>query len=100
MTTLIHELSAIKAVAVRGISAGRSGSNDTTWSTWESICYNLAFNPFLANIPDPVPLLQIFAERYRVGTLSPSKAKVKARTVEGALRAVGQTMDTLRYQDP
>jgi hypothetical protein len=35
-----------------------------------------------------------------VGTLAPSHAQVKARTVEGALRAVGQTMASLGFPDP
>jgi hypothetical protein len=47
-----------------------------------------------------MPLLQIFASRYRVGTLSPSRTAVKSRTVEGALRSVGQTIATLGYRDP
>jgi hypothetical protein len=47
-----------------------------------------------------MPLLQIFAARYRVGTLAPSHNAVKARTVEGALRAIGQTFASLGYKDP
>jgi len=47
-----------------------------------------------------MPLLQIFAARYRVGTLAPSCSHVKARTVEGALHAVGQTFASLGYSDP
>jgi hypothetical protein len=47
-----------------------------------------------------MPLLQIFAIRYRMGTLSPSRATVTSRTVEGALRSVGQTIATLGFRDP
>jgi hypothetical protein len=35
-----------------------------------------------------------------MGTLAPSKHAVKARTVEGALCAIGQTFASLGYQDP
>jgi hypothetical protein len=49
---------------------------------------------------DPLPLLQIYASRYRVGAIAPSGSPVKARTVEAALRAVGQTFTALGYKDP
>jgi hypothetical protein len=47
-----------------------------------------------------MPLLQIFASRYRVGTLAPSHSPVKSRTVEVALCAVGQMFTALGHQDP
>ncbi len=52
------------------------------------------------SIDDPMPLLQIYAARYRVGAIAPSRSPVKARTVEAALRAVGQTFSALGYRDP
>jgi hypothetical protein len=47
-----------------------------------------------------MPILQIFAHRYRLGSLAPSGSPVKARTVEAALRAVGQTFSVLGQADP
>jgi len=47
-----------------------------------------------------MPILQIFAHRYRLGSLAPSGSPVKARTVEAALRAVGQTFSILGQADP
>ncbi len=75
-------------------------STDTGWCIWEQFCLDLACDPFLVDIADPAPLLQIFAERYRVGTLAPSHSHVKARTVESALRSIGQTLASLGFQDP
>jgi len=47
-----------------------------------------------------MPLLQIYAHRYRVGQVAPSGSPVKARTVEAALRTVGQTLALLGHTDP
>jgi hypothetical protein len=45
-------------------------------------------------------LLQLFANRYRDGILALSHTQVRARTVEGALRAVGQSFASLGLPDP
>jgi hypothetical protein len=45
-------------------------------------------------------LLQLFAYRYRTSVLAPSGSPVKSRTVEDALRAVGQTFSALGCADP
>jgi hypothetical protein len=72
----------------------------TAWSTWAAFCHTLHQDPWLSDIDDPIPILQIYANRYRVGTLAPSGSPVKARTVEAALRAVGQTYAALGFPDP
>jgi hypothetical protein len=97
---LQYELGLIKAAAKKGVTAGNSGATDTAWSVWTSFCQDLYCDPLLQDIQDPLPLLQIFAQRYRVGTISPSRSPVKSRTVEGALQAVGQTFASLGYADP
>jgi hypothetical protein len=97
---LSGELSAIKKAARFGISSSRIEGNDTSWNTWVAFCHSIHQDPWLLHIDDPMPLLQIYAERYRVGNIAPSSSPVKARTVEAALRAVGQTFSALGYQDP
>lgn len=57
-------------------------------------------DPTFADTDDPVPLLRLFAHRYRDGTLAPSGASVRSRTVESALRSVGQTLAELGLPDP
>jgi hypothetical protein len=57
-------------------------------------------DPYLKTWADPVPILQVFGERYRDGRLAPLKNPVKARTVEDALRAVGQAHARLGPPDP
>jgi hypothetical protein len=48
---------------------------------------------------DAIYFLLVFATRYRDGTLAKSRRPVRARTVEDAVRAVGQTMAMLGAPD-
>jgi hypothetical protein len=43
----------------------RTTSNATTWDIWSEFCIDLHIDPQLTTITDPIPLLQIFANRYR-----------------------------------
>ena len=56
--------------------------------------------PSLSTVRDPIPYLQIFARRYRDGRLAPSGRQVRSRTVEDALRSVGQAFSALGAPDP
>jgi len=83
-----------------GISSSRSNSTCTTWLLWEDFCRSLTLDPTGADIPDPIPLLQVFAHRYRTGEISPSQSAVRGHTVGDALRAIGQTMAHMGFDDP
>jgi hypothetical protein len=83
-----------------GVSTQRASATDTTWTTWEAFCADLNIDPTLQTTPDPVLPLQLFALRYRRGEISPSKSKVRGKTVGDALRAVGQTLANMGYSDP
>jgi len=96
----LRELSLIKETSTLGISYSRRGANETSWDVWCTFCQDLHIDPFLSQLDDPIPLLQIFAHRYRDGTVAPSGAAVRSRTVEGALRAVGQAFSSLGCMDP
>lgn len=98
--TLQRELCTGKADAATGISSNRHSSNNTFWALWSIFYQELCQDSYLSTCPHPTPLLQVFANRYRMGIISPSGAKVQARTVEGALRTVGQTLATLGLPDP
>jgi hypothetical protein len=45
-------------------------------------------------------VLQVFATRYRSGEIAPGGNVTRSRTVEAALRAIGQTMANVGAQDP
>ena len=87
--------------AVRsGVTAQRAAGADTHWQLWSDFCDELAVDALLSNLQDPVALLQVFAQRYRTGTIAPKSKPVRSRTVEDALRSVGQTFAGLGKPDP
>jgi len=49
---------------------------------------------------DPVPLLLLFAQRLRSGTVSPRRRPMRSRNVEDTLRAVGQAYAGMGAADP
>jgi hypothetical protein len=83
-----------------GVTSQRAKAMDNYWSRWDSFCMAHNIDPYLRNWADPVPILQVFGERYRDGRLVPLKKPVKSRTVEDALRAVGQAHARLGALDP
>jgi len=94
------ELSTIKQIAATGVAQRSFNSSDNTWHLWTNFCIDLHCDPHLSTLDDPIPLLQVFAHRYRIGTLAPSGAQVRSRTVEGALRTIGQAFASLGCPDP
>jgi hypothetical protein len=64
---------------------------DRYWTVWYDFCVQYDLDPFLRHTTDPVPYLQIFGDKYRRGELSLSGKAVASRTVEDALRLIGQT---------
>jgi hypothetical protein len=70
------------------------------WQLWHNFCCELNQDSLLYDVHDPIPLLMVFARRYRTGVIAPSGAPVRARTVEEALHSVGQTLALLGFRDP
>jgi len=70
------------------------------WDIWRSFCHTINVHPHLQEVDDQIPPLQLFAQRYRTGSLAPSGTQVSARTVEAALRAVGQALAAMGFRDP
>jgi hypothetical protein len=54
------------------------------------LCRSHYPDPFLFDLANPVPILQVFATRYRSGEIAPRGQPVRAGTVDDALHAVGQ----------
>ena len=94
-----HFLSAQTAIR-NCVSVHRASAADGHWYSWENFCRLLALDPFCSNIEDPIPIFQAFAAGYRAGDYAPSGRQVRSRTVEDALRAVGQTIALLGPRDP
>jgi hypothetical protein len=83
-----------------GVTAKRANATDKHWGHWEQFCLDHNVDPYLQAWEDPVPIVQVFGERYRNGRLAPLHNTVKYRTVEEALRAVGQAHARLGGPDP
>lgn len=101
--SLLHELGvdwrAVQQATQSRVSVRRNTSASSAWGLWSAFCSTIGADTELLP-PDPVPILQIFAQRLRAGTLSPSGRCVKSRTVEDTLRGVGQTYASLGAVDP
>jgi hypothetical protein len=87
---LLSDLGLVQEAIKLGVTAQRAKAQDKHWERWDAFCLEHHIDPFLKTYRDPIPILQIFAQRYRDGRIAPSKMQVKSRTVEDALRAVGQ----------
>lgn len=82
-----------------GVTTQRAKAQDKHWDRWDAFCVEHHIDPFLRTFTDPIPILQIFAQRYRDGRLAPSQMQVRSRTVEDAIRAVGQKFARLGAKD-
>jgi hypothetical protein len=68
------------------------------WAIWLDICTEHHVDPLLAFFGichRPNPILTSLAQRYRNGCLAKNGLPVRSRSVEHALRAIGQTMASL-----
>ena len=83
-----------------GVVADRGRADVRCWTKWQEFCSSLGVTPFLGTLHDPIPLLQVFARRVRIGVLAHNGGKVRSRTAEAYLRAVGQTFARLGLGDP
>ncbi len=82
-----------------GVVSSRATAADRHWDIWLAFSDALGIDPGLQHFHDPVPVLQVFAARYRDGRLAPGGLPVRARTVEDALRSVGQMFASLGTKD-
>lgn len=70
------------------------------WTQWTIFCNELAIDPLLETVENPIPILQVFAKRVQEGVLAAGGAPVRARTAEDYLRFVGQTFQGVGSPDP
>ena len=94
------DLSTVQKEMQSCVTPEYSRKKDGHWILWIDFCVSQAINPFLTGIQDPIPYLQVFAQRYRDGRIAPGKKAVRSRTVSDALRSVGQKFSRLGSPDP
>ena len=83
-----------------GVTVKRSKADNNMWHRWCAYCESLGLDSLLSNISDPVPIVQVFARRLRSGVLAPRGEQIRHKSVEGYLRAVGQTFAAVGAPDP
>jgi hypothetical protein len=93
------DFSTVQEAIRAGVVPGRAAAADHHWQRWVDYCQSIHSDPWLYEIDDPVPILQVFGARYRDGRIAPCHRTVRSRTVEDALRAVGQTFARVGAQD-
>jgi len=98
--SFLDDLRAAEHAVSFGVTAARSTAADTHWRLWSNFCSELAVDPLLQDVEDPVVLLQVYLHRYRTGTIAPRKHRVRYRTAEDAVRSVGQTFAAMGSPDP
>ena len=94
------DLYALPGDVARGVCPSRVVAAQNTWTVWTTFCRSLNIDPGLGGITNPLPVLLIFARRYRDGRLAPAGHPVLAHTAEDAVRQVGQAFAVLGLRDP
>jgi hypothetical protein len=83
-----------------GVTGKRAKAVDAHWRRREQFRLENNIDPFMRRCDDPIPILQVFAQRYRDGILAPPRHNaVRSDTVSDAVRAVGQTFARLGARD-
>jgi hypothetical protein len=82
------------------VSHHRGAAQNSAWTLWSSFCQGLGLDAYLSAVPDKLPFLLLFAHSYRHGHGAPGGHPVRSRTVEDAVRAVGQAFASLGAVDP
>lgn len=93
------DLGLVQEATRNGVTPGCARAHDKHWERWDTFCVEHKLDPFLRNHADPLPILQVFGQRYRDGRIAPSGRTVRAQTVEDALRAVGQKCTSVGAKD-
>ena len=83
-----------------GFSVCRATAVDSHWTKWSYFCAKVALDPLLVAYKDPVPILNAFAWDYQTGNIVPNSRGVQSRTVEGAVRLIGQAIAMMGAKDP
>ena len=83
-----------------GVVPAYSIKKDGHWNIWLEYCRTHKLDPFLHGIKDKVAILQVFGRRFRVGKIAPRGKRVMSKSVQDAVRSVGQGFTVLGADDP
>jgi hypothetical protein len=82
-----------------GVTAKRAKAAEAHWAIWETFCLEHNIDPFVRNCDDLIPIIQVFAQRYRDSRGAPNRNAVRSGTVEDAVRVLGQAFTQLGGTD-
>ena len=94
------DLIAVQEAIINGVTTKTARSKDAHWKIWIDFCIEIGIDPFLRQFSDPLPFLQVFANRYRQGRIAPSGKRVTANWVSNVLLSVGQKFKRMGSPDP
>jgi hypothetical protein len=77
-----------------------ANSRDNFWGIWARFCAQHALDPYLPTVPNRIPFLCVFAQRYRDGTLAANSHPVRSKQVQEAVRSVASGFTQLGLLDP
>ena len=82
-------------------SPNRQASSSSTWRVWTRFCETMGCRPDLLDVTgNHVPMLMLFAQRYRTGSIAPGYRPVRSRTVEDAVWQISQAFTSVGSPDP
>jgi hypothetical protein len=99
-TDIDRDKSLVDAALRSGLSFGRQTAANTYWNIWSNFRLQYHLDPYVAQGPNAVYWLQIFAVRVRMGWLSASGNPVRADMVADALAHVGTAHTMANQRDP
>ena len=59
-----RDLRLVQTAIRSGVVSSRASAVDKHWDLWTTYCNSLHLDPFLSTVQDPVPILQVFGQRY------------------------------------
>ena len=75
------DLGLVSHAVAHGVSAKYASSKDMHLVVWHRFCLDSGLDPELGDVPDKVPYLQVFAQRWQDGRLAPRGKPVTSRYV-------------------
>ena len=82
-----------------GLSVGRATAAKGHWTKWAYFCIRVDLDHLLVAYKYPVPIFNAFAREHRTGNISPNSRALQSRTVEYAIRSIGQAIAVLGAKD-
>ena len=83
-----------------GLSVGRATAANGHWTKWAYFCARVSLKPLIIAYKEPPPILNAFTRDYQTGNIAPNSCAVQSRTVEDAVRLIGQAIEILGAKDP